>query len=131
MQAHRHMLKYLAGRVHTDFVLYLCLHNPMIDCPMIEMQELIKKANRTIALVVILPVLEHLDATLSLSSGTSLRLRTKCVATYCDWTLWLMSMASGTFAHIALVLPCEDITRCDQYQAWKCAERAADAFIIE
>ena len=84
MPIQKDMPHYLAARVQTEYVLYVCIHNPMTDTPIVEMQELMKKATRTVALIVILPPLETFDEALSATS--SLRIHgnaeTKFVATY-------------------------------------------------
>ena len=127
MRLRQEMPHYVAVRVQTDCVLYVCIHNPMTDCPMIEMQELTKKATRTVALIVILPPIETFDETLSAAS--SLRLHgnkaTKYVATYCDWASWLMLMTSGVFAHVAIVMPYSSSERLSHSKAWGCAQRIA------
>ena len=126
------MLNYVAGRVRTDLVLYLCMHNPMIDCPFIEMRELLKKAKRTIALVVILPPLEHFDE--ALTSPVPGRLHglkeTKFIATYSDWDAWVIEMTSGIFEHIALVFPCFSMKSCAASKAWQSARLAAPAIVV-
>ena len=129
---HVGMLHHVAAHVDTDCVLYMCIHNPMVDCPFIEMQELVKKATRAVALVVLLPPLEELDAALSASSPLRVHSQkeTKYVATYCDWAAWLMLVSSGVFAHIALVLPHSTSEYLSQSQAWACAQRIAVARVI-
>ena len=126
------MPHHVAATLQTDCVLYVCIHNPMIECPMIEMQELIKKASRTVALAVILPPIEELDA--ALSAGALSRIRgnneTKYVATYCDWSSWLMTMTSGIFQDIALVIPYTSSACLSHSQAWKCVHRITDHVTI-
>ena len=43
MPLRKDMSDYVAARLQTDCVLYVCIHIPMADCPMIEMQELAKR----------------------------------------------------------------------------------------
>ena len=121
------MPDYLAARVQTDCVLYVCIHNPMTETPIIEMLELMKKATRTVALIVILPPIETLDN--ALSSASSLRLHgnkeTKFVATYCDWASWLTLLTSGVFAQMWLVMPYCSSTCLAESQAWYYAQRIA------
>ena len=123
------MPHYLAARARTEHVLYVCIHNPMTETPILEMQALMKKATRTVALIVILPPLETFDEALSATS--SLRIHgnaeTKFVATYCDRACWLMLMTSGIFAHVGLVLPYYSPPYLKQSRAWDCARRMVDS----
>ena len=132
MEMRPDMPHYLATHFHTDYVLYICIHNPMNDCPFIEMQELIKKANRTVEIIVLLPPLEHFET--ALSAPAPLRLHankeTKFVATYSDWASWLTLMTSGVFARITIVLPYFFAASLQQSKAWECAVRAADASVL-
>ena len=47
-----------------DDLLYVCVHNPMTDLHIIELKELLTKADRGIVLVVVLPALEEFDQAL-------------------------------------------------------------------
>ena len=129
---HREMLDSLLAQVTTNCVLYVCMHNPMVDCPLQEMRELTKKTQQTVALVVLLPPLEELDAALSRPSVLRVNggKETRYVATYCDFSLWLSVMTSGIFAHIALVFPYKHEATLKTSAAWACAGTRSSTYIL-
>ena len=92
-----------------DSLLYVCVHNPMTDLSIIEMKELLTKASVAIVLVVILPVLGHLEGALQVSCTMRLHANseTRYVATYADLDEWLSLF--GILNQTMLTLPCHKL----------------------
>ncbi len=98
----------VAPRVATSKnLLYICVHNPMVDINLIEMRELINKANRNVVLVVILPAVQLLEK--DLGSPRAMRLHgnaeTRYIASFADLDNWLRLLSSSIFSSLTLILP--------------------------
>jgi len=123
----------VASRVRTDGVLYICVHNPLVDTHIVEMQELVKKANRTVALVVILPAVEFLDEELALLS----RMRvhgdkdTRYMASFVDLHAWFMLLSTGVFSSLALVLPFITLKSLQTSRVWSIATSTVTTKILD
>ena len=94
----------------TDKLLYVCVHNPLTDLHIIEMKELLVKANREIRLLIILPQHEDLVDGLRPSMGARLHTNkdTRFVATLADMSSWLMLLNAGLFSSVIVLLPYTD-----------------------
>jgi len=96
--------------VVTDGVLYICVHNPMTSVNIIEMKDLINKAERKIILVLILPLIEYLEEILvqrHMPLPPRLHAHKDCrfVRDMADFDAWLRILTMGFFLHCTLIFP--------------------------
>ena len=79
----------------------------MLDVNFCEVKELLGKASRGVALLVILPVCEHFSLALE-SAGSARSLLGKDarrVSTFADLSSWLPNLSSGLFHKVILIRP--------------------------
>ena len=115
----------IAGRVNgAGCSLYICVHNPLSQVPLIEIVELIKKADRAICLIVILPEAELLNQALT-HPITRLhgQKETRFLNGHADWMTWLLELASGVFPRLGVVLPYWSEDALLQTNLWKAVRR--------
>ena len=86
---------------------YLCAHNPMRDLSIVEVRELVTKADIDVTLVLVLPPGDLLDCALTCadSAGQRLLQQDGFVRNLADMAGWLQSLTSGIFRHVWLVVP--------------------------
>ena len=101
----------IAPRVAVaDGLLYICVHNPMTSINILEMKDLINKAERKIFLLIIMPNLEELDNVLSMRGvtvQTRLHAHKECrfLRDMADFDVWLRMLTAGFFPHCTLIFP--------------------------
>ena len=116
--------KVIAHRICAgDDLLYLCVHNPMTDLHIVEMKELLTKADRGIALVVMLPAMEHWDRALETSVISRLHAdkESRYVTTLADLSAWLSILNMGVFLKVLLILPYHERSSLKSSPLWKMA----------
>ena len=89
-------------------LLYVCLHNPFIDPPLMEVRDLLQKGqSKGIALIVVLPPLTSF--TEALGQDRAMRLvagdRAQFVATFADFDHLLVRISAGVIPNVTLVFP--------------------------
>ena len=101
-------------------LLYVFNHTPMRDVDFCEVKELLGKASRGVALLVILPACEHFS--LALESAGSARLLLgkdpRCVSTFADLSCWLSNLSSGLFHKVIVILPFLNRDRMTSIPLW-------------
>ena len=119
------MPQHVASRTQTQEVLYVCVHNPLVDTHLLEMRDLIKKANRTVAIIVLLPCAELLDTELDVASRMRVHgsNETRYMASFSDWHAWLLLFSTGVFSHLALALPYRSEESLQSSELWTIASR--------
>ena len=88
-------------------LLYVIPHNPMRDVDFVEVKELLGKASRGVALLVILPACEHLSSALEGSDSVRFHLgkSSRNVSSLADFSRWLSNLSSGLFHKVVVILP--------------------------
>ena len=88
-------------------LLYVIHHNPMRDVDFVEVKELLGKASRGVALLVILPACEHLSSALEGSDSVRFHLgkSSRSVSSFADFSCWLSNLSSGLFHKVVVILP--------------------------
>jgi hypothetical protein len=116
----------------TDNLLYVCVHNPMVDINLVEMRELINKADRNIVLVVILPAVQLLERDLELPQKMRLHgnKETRYMASFADLHAWLMLLGSGIFSSLTLLLPYASLESLQDSQVWSIAKSTLTTNIL-
>ena len=114
----------IAARVSSaGCSLYICVHNPLNQVPVVEMRELVDKADRNIMLIVILPEAELLDMALMDPNSSITRLHghkeTRYLNVHADWHHWLNELASGVFTRLAVILPYSSQEQLQKTMLWK------------
>ena len=73
---------------------------PMEPLQWLQFSRLLGKASRGVALLVILPVCEHLSLALEGAGSDRLLLgkNSRCVSTFADLSCWLSNLSSGLFS---------------------------------
>ena len=86
---------------------YICVHNPMRDLSIIEVRELVNKADIDVTLVLVLPPGDLLDKALARADSTGQQLlhQDGFVSSLADMAAWLQTLTSGIFRHVWLVVP--------------------------
>ena len=123
----------VAPRVLTlGSLLYVCVHNPMIDINLVEMRELVNKADQNITLVVILPAIHLLERELEVSPKMRLHgyKETRYMASLADLHVWLMLLTSGVFTSLALLLPYASTDFLEASQVWSIAQNTVKTNIL-
>ena len=123
----------VAPRVLTlGSLLYVCVHNPMIDVNLVEMRELVNKADQNITLVVILPAVHLLERELEVSPKMRLHgdKETRHMASHADLQVLLMLLTSGVFTSLALLLPYASTDFLEAPQVWSIAQNTVGANIL-
>ena len=116
--------KIVAHRVSVgDDLLYVCVHNPMTDLHIIELKELLTKADKGITLVVVLPAVEYFDHALSnpMTNRLHAHKQSRYVATHADFSAWLSEISMGVFPKILLILPYHDVSAVETSILWRIA----------
>ena len=103
-----HLLSWAA---HTfageEDLLYVTSHNPMRHLDLVEIKELLGKASRGVALLVVLPPCEYLSSDLQGSENVQNNLGKpwRNVSSLADFSCWLSNLSSGLFHKVVLILP--------------------------
>ena len=103
-----HLLSWAA---HTfageEDLLYVTSHNPMRHLDLVEIKELLGKASRGVALLVVLPPSEYLSEDLQGSENVQNNLGKpwRNVSSLADFSCWLSNLSSGLFHKVVLILP--------------------------
>jgi len=101
----------LSWAAHTfageEDLLYVTSHNPMRHLDLVEVKELLGKASRGVALLVVLPPCEYLSSDLEGSENVQNNLGKpwRNVSTLADFSCWLSNLSSGLFHKVVLILP--------------------------
>ena len=118
---HEDLAKIITHRMcaYND-LLYVCAHNPMTDLHITELKELVTKADKSIALVLVLPAAEHLDRALDQPASNRLHAHneSRFVSTYADFSAWLSLLNMGVFAKMLLILPYHDRSVLETLVLW-------------
>ena len=115
-----------------DDLVYVCVHNPMTDLHVIEMKELVSKADRGIVLVVILPALEEFDEALlhPMTNRLHANKEARYVATYADFSTWLSVISMGLFPKVLLILPYHDMNVVTSSRLWRIASDTIKSILM-
>ena len=101
----------LSWAAHTfageEDLLYVTSHNPMRHLDLVEIKELLGKASRGVALLVVLPPCEYLSSDLQGSENVQNNLGKpwRNVSSLADFSCWLSNLSSGLFHKVVLILP--------------------------
>ena len=89
-------------------LVYLCCHNPAVDVCLLELTTQIRKSEKDVTLVVILPPWDLFEESLQ-NGGQVVRLHANkeasFVATASDFCSWLTQLTTGIFPRLLLVIP--------------------------
>ena len=123
----------VACRIETaDSLLYICVHNPMVDLNLVELRDLVNKADRNIAVCIILPSAHLMEA--ELGRADSMRLHgnkeTRYMATFADYHAWLMLLCSGIFESLILIWPYESQASLASSQIWSISLSTSSCIIV-
>ena len=126
----------IVRRVVTEGdLLYICVHNPMIEVNIVELADLLRKADKGIILVIVLPVLEHLEQALPGYPPASARLHankeSRYVATLADLSTWLMVLSTGIFPNIIVILPFNCRETLSESLLWQLVNKSVDAEVLD
>ena len=114
----------LSWAAHTfageEDLLYVTSHNPMRHLDLVEVKELLGKASRGVALLVVLPPCEYLSSDLEGSENVQNNLGKpwRNVSTLADFSCWLSNLSSGLFHKVVLILPFLDQDRMTGTALW-------------
>ena len=114
----------LSWAAHTfageEDLLYVIPHNPMRDVDFVEVKELLGKASRGVALLVILPACEHLSSAVQGSDSVRFHLgkSSRSVSTFADLSCWPSNLSSGLFHKVVVILPFLDRDRMTSTELW-------------
>ena len=91
-------------------LLYVIPHNPMLHVDLVEVKELLGKASRGVALLVVLPACEHLSSALEGSDRVRFHpgKSSRSVSTFANFSCWLLNLSSGLFHKVVVILPFMD-----------------------
>ena len=126
--------KLVAHRVCVgDDLLYMCVHNPMTDLHIIELKELLTKADRGIVLVVVLPALEHFERALQnpMTNRLHAHKESRYVATHADFSAWLSVFSMGLFPKVLLILPYHDASAVVTSILWRIASETVKSELMQ
>jgi hypothetical protein len=117
---------------HVQELLYVCVHNPMVDLHILEMRELLVKATKDIVLVIILPTCEHFSTSLENPPAARLHAHkdSRFVATLADMSCWLTMLSTGVFSKVLLVLPYLDREKMQDSSLWTVIKHTVDSEIV-
>jgi hypothetical protein len=117
---------------HVQELLYVCVHNPMVDLHILEMRELLVKATKDIVLVIILPMCEHFSTSLENPPAARLHAHkdSRFVATLADMSCWLTMLSAGVFSKVLLVLPYLDREKMQDSSLWTVIKHTVDSEIV-
>jgi hypothetical protein len=126
----------VARRVATGGdLLYVCVHNPMVEVNLVEMAELLRKADKGIILVIVLPVLEHLEQALPSKPPSVARLHankeSRYVATLADLSTWFMVLSTGIFPKVIVIMPFHSRESLSDSLIWQLVEKTVDAEVLD
>ena len=115
-----------------DDLLYVCVHNPMTDLHIIELKELLTKADRGIVLVVVLPALEEFDQALlnPMTNRLHAYKEARYVATHADFSSWLSVISMGLFPKVLLILPYHDVSVVTSSTLWRIASDTIKSMLM-
>ena len=114
----------LSWAAHTfageEDLLYVTSHNPMRHLDLVEVKELLGKASRGVALLVVLPPCEYLSSDLEGSDNVQNHLgkSSRNVSSLADFSCWLSNLSSGLFHKVVLILPFLDQDRMTSTALW-------------
>ena len=116
-------------------LLYICVHNPMVEVNLVELADLLRKADKGIILVIVLPVLEHLEQALASNPSAVARLHankeSRYVATLADMSTWLMVLSTGIFPNIIVILPFNFRETLSESLLWQLVDKSVDAEVLD
>ena len=102
-------------------LLYVIPHNPTSEVDIVEIKELLGKASRGVALLIILPTCE--DFSSALGESDSLRFcvgkYSRSVTTLADFSCWLCRLSSGLFHKVVVILPFTDCDIMTSTAVWR------------
>ena len=95
-------------------------HNPMRHLDLVEVKELLGKAYRGVALLLVLPPCEYLSSDLEGSDNVQNHLgkSSRNVSSLADFSCWLSNLSSGLFHKVVLILPFLDQDRMTSTALW-------------
>lgn len=116
-------------------LLYICVHNPMVEVNLVELADLLRKADKGIILVIVSPVLEHLEQALAFYPSAVARLHankeSRYVATLADMSTWLMVLSTGIFPNIIAILPFNFRETLSESLLWQLVDKSVDAEVLD
>ena len=107
----------------------------MVEVNLVELADLLRKADKGIILVIVLPVLEHLEQALAVYPSASARLHankeSRYVATLADLSTWLMVLSTGIFPNIIVILPFNCRETLSESLLWQLVNKSIDAEVLD
>ena len=123
----------LAPHVHRQgSQVYMCVHNPMTDCSLVELRALLTKAAMDVIVIVILPAAHLWDQDLQRAPVVRLHAHheSRYVATEADLYAWFTLMASGIFTKLVFILPYVESSPVESSQVWRVANMLLQCEIL-
>ena len=97
--------EFVANISCTARVIYYCVHDPCHDPPILNLLREMRKMEKSICLVVVLPEFEHLCAYLRRQPQTELQEVTDRIRTMANFLAWLERFRSGMLVEWKVVFP--------------------------
>ena len=93
-----------------EAAVYFCVHNPLKDCSILELRDVVSKAEKDVFVVLVFPELRFLEESLQIpcdvvTGSRKAHVDARLVSSFADFDCWLRVYSSGIFSKSVLILP--------------------------